>query len=737
MLHKAKYLIGALFGISVVVTQALAQWQTSPGNPQGQRQFSGVQINPDTIGGLDQLWRFDSGFSLKTDTVQATPIYTGTAIITVNLAGDVMALRPETGAVIWHTTLTSPVGRRGMTFVSDPQTGQGYLFVPTGDGVVSLNAETGDILQKFDSGLSLLQPYIADNRLFVATLRDGIKAFDRTTGAMIWQRSVSTDYRTIRIWSGFSYDEKNNMLFVVTSNPGGLTGQTDAKDDLSVSLVAIDAGTGKIQWHYQHIKQDIWDLDLVGNPVILHDALIDGMVEADDVVIALSKTGEILVLRISDGTTPLPNAIRKVPVAPAPTNTASPTADRQNLADWPTPIGAITLNLEEDFSHLPEDGAAYVRAKLRHAKSGWYLATSPDYDLVMYGLHGGPEWPGAALSLREGGADLLVPFNRNPWILRIIYTDTHFQKWQDRLEPLDDVVNSWDSLSRWVADCWQTPFSCDNRDTAARTSGQLSRWSQRDWLDGKRQSKASASLYPRLPGAISHPAYQAQCSQCHGVARQGAYQSEFFGDGFYPSLIGLHSTHKWPSVDTARKVIDLHKEFDIDLDISSKTYTAMMTHFRTMDEMAFQQGRFKRKGLWQLILDNNGLPATTPPWGGLASVNLNSGAHNWSVPLGVRSTGASLPAIDGDINFGGVMTTASGIGFATGTPDSMVRAFNMADGSLLWKGRLPYAGSAPPMGFNHRGCDMIVVTATGGRFVGFQGNGDSTIAFKLRDCIFQ
>ena len=36
-----------------------------------------------------------------------------------------------------------------------------------------------------------------------------------------------------------------------------------------------------------------------------------------------------------------------------------------------------------------------MKNKLRHAKSGFYIPTSVNHDVVLYGLHGGAEWPGA------------------------------------------------------------------------------------------------------------------------------------------------------------------------------------------------------------------------------------------------------------------------------------------------------------------------------------------------------
>ena len=40
-----------------------------------------------------------------------------------------------------------------------------------------------------------------------------------------------------------------------------------------------------------------------------------------------------------------------------------------------------------------------------------------------------------------------------------------------------------------------------------------------------------------------------------------------------------------------------------------------------------------------------------------------------------------------------------------------------------------------PMAFNYKGCD-IIFTSTGGRYVGYQKNGDTTIAYKLNNCSF-
>ena len=49
---------------------------------------------------------------------------------------------------------------------------------------------------------------------------------------------------------------------------------------------------------------------------------------------------------------------------------------------------------------------------------------------------------------------------------------------------------------------------------------------------------------------------------------------------------------------------------------------------------------------------------------------------------------------------------------------------------------LPFSGSTAPMAFSYKGCEAIVFTATGGRYVGYKKNRDSTVAYKLKDCEF-
>ena len=127
-----------------------------------------------------------------------------------------------------------------------------------------------------------------------------------------------------------------------------------------------------------------------------------------------------------------------------------------------------------------------------------------------------------------------------------------------------------------------------------------------------------------------------------------------------------------------------------------------------------------------------GAPCTAPPWGRLVAVDLTRGAIAWSKPLGTSRDTAPWPFwdIQGSANFGGPLTTASGLTFIGATTDNFLRAFDTADGTELWKARLPAGGQATPMSYEIGGRQYVVIAAGGHAKVGTT-RGDYLVAFAL------
>ena len=72
-------------------------------------------------------------------------------------------------------------------------------------------------------------------------------------------------------WITGTYDPDLNLIYWGTGNPGpDMDGDVRPGDNLySCSLVALDADTGKLKWHYQFTPHDVHDWDAVGDPVLV------------------------------------------------------------------------------------------------------------------------------------------------------------------------------------------------------------------------------------------------------------------------------------------------------------------------------------------------------------------------------------------------------------------------------------------------------------------------------------
>jgi quinoprotein glucose dehydrogenase len=133
------------------------------------------------------------------------------------------------------------------------------------------------------------------------------------------------------------------------------------------------------------------------------------------------------------------------------------------------------------------------------------------------------------------------------------------------------------------------------------------------------------------------------------------------------------------------------------------------------------------------FLDPDGYPAVAPPWGTLSAINLNTGEYVWKIPLGeypelaaqgLRNTGTE--------NYGGPLVTAGGIVFIGATNfDKKFRAFDKSTGTLLWEANLPFSGNATPITYEVKGRQLVVIAAGGGKDLKSKSGG-VYVAFALK-----
>jgi quinoprotein glucose dehydrogenase len=700
-------------------------WFHSNGNYKAQKYSTLNAIHQTNLDKLQPAWVYNSGYISQTrNAVQTTPVFTGRSLITTSLDGNLIAIDPRLGKEKWRLKLPKPVGRRGITF---KQMLNPTLFVTTGKGVYAVNENTGKVdpsigLEgKFDTVLSLLPPIVTDDSVFIATNWFGMKSFDIHTGKQKWNTVFKSGSIIPRTWSGLSYDKEAGVLFIVTSNPGGIVGlNRKAKKDLSASLIAIDSKTGEILWSFQEVVHDLWDLELVGPPMIL-DIKKNG--KTWKVVYAFSKTGNIIALDRLTGKPVFPDSYRNVTVQKSDLVGVN-SAPTQKLFSRPTPFSTTVFDKKINLRGISGKRRKYIDFKMRSAKTGFFIPPSLNYDVVMFGLHGGAEWPGGAFDKKNN--QIILPSNRYPWILRLYYSDDVFSYINKKIKKFDVSDPSRKA----------PPNHKERLSTGEPCSSCHS--SKARWDSGKNFLSTDFSLaekiYHKLNLFNGSGLYKENCASCHGMARQGFIENEFFGDGYAPSLVGITLTEKKNLLGSVKDFKRVHQYTSEELNIDRLELEKIENYFLSLDNFLAKWNLLTINGKWQLLLDQDDLPASRTPWGRLTAIDVGSGKRNWQVPFGQRGDSSGSKIGPGDINFGGVLVTASGITFATGTPDKMIRAYNSRTGEELWRNQMPYAGSAPPMTFKYRGCQYVIATATGGRFVGFEKQGDATIAYRLDDC---
>jgi quinoprotein glucose dehydrogenase len=135
---------------------------------------------------------------------------------------------------------------------------------------------------------------------------------------------------------------------------------------------------------------------------------------------------------------------------------------------------------------------------------------------------------------------------------------------------------------------------------------------------------------------------------------------------------------------------------------------------------------------YKKFLDAEGFPAIAPPWGTLNAIDLNTGDYLWKIPFG------EYPALvergmknTGTENYGGPIVTAGGLLFIGATNfDKKFRAFDKSTGKLLWESTLPFAGNATPATYEVNGRQFVVIAAGGGKDPK-SGSGGVYVAFSL------
>jgi len=152
--------------------------------------------------------------------------------------------------------------------------------------------------------------------------------------------------------------------------------------------------------------------------------------------------------------------------------------------------------------------------------------------------------------------------------------------------------------------------------------------------------------------------------------------------------------------------------------------------FTLTDAPEGESYRYQVNG-YPFLNDQDGYPASKPPWGELLCLDLATAEYRWRKPLGEHAelTAKGIPPT-GTFNIGGSIATQGGLVFIGGTQDEKFRAFDSETGETLWEHQLEAGGYATPCTYSVDGRQYVVIAA-GGAGKPKTKSGDQFVAFAL------
>ena len=280
-------------------------WLMYWGDYQGTHYSALNQITPDNVRRLRAAWSFPilGGNSV----LEATPIVVDGIMYTTGSGNPatVTAIDARSGRQIWRWTRQQKVVNpyeinpfaRGVAMLGN------RLFVGTLDGMLlALDARTGQplweapIVDTMD-GSSITSPPLVLKDMVITGMTGGeyatrgfLDAYDAATGKRRWRfytipaagefgndtwKGDSWKTGGGPTWMPGSYDPELNLIYWAVGNPApefDRTARGEMDNLFSNSVVALDADTGQLKWHYQFTPDDGHDWDSVQDMVLVDRA---------------------------------------------------------------------------------------------------------------------------------------------------------------------------------------------------------------------------------------------------------------------------------------------------------------------------------------------------------------------------------------------------------------------------------------------------------------------------------
>ncbi|NNE76360.1 MAG: PQQ-binding-like beta-propeller repeat protein, partial [Pricia sp.] len=340
-------------------SEARTDWPVYLGGNSGLQYSPLEQINKENVKRLKVAWEFATGDADRDDKTQ---IQCNAIIIDGILYGSspklkIFALNAKNGEKLWMFDPNAQVNfgmnvNRGVAYWKEGEAER--IFFTAGPELFCLDAKTGRLVNDFgqDGKVSLKEGLGKQAQdLYVVSTSPGVifndkiilgtrvsenadaapgtvQAFNVKTGALewtfhtiplpgepgyeTWPEGAFKEIGGANAWAGMSLDEERGTIYIPTGSASFdfWGGNRHGNNLYANCILALNAETGELIWHFQTVHHDIWDRDVPSPPALVtvkHEG------RSIDAVAQHTKSGFVFLLDRETGKSLFPIEERAVP----------------------------------------------------------------------------------------------------------------------------------------------------------------------------------------------------------------------------------------------------------------------------------------------------------------------------------------------------------------------------------------------------------------------------------------
>lgn len=688
-------------------------WSEYLGGPDAAHYSPLKQLTPGNVKNLEVAWSYETGDSLS---------YTFCPMVVDNIAyvaaknGALVALDATTGRELWvHNfagggRFSGIAGQRGANYWESKDGTDRRILVTSGGMLHAINAKTGELVDSFaDHGKLDLKIGIDRATVPLASRSAGrvfenliilgsatgegylappgdIRAFDILTGKLAWvfhtiPRPGEFGYDTwpkdaykymggVDVWGEISVDVKRGIVYLPTASAKYelYGGDRPGNNLYADSLLALDARTGKLQWHFQTVHHDLWDCDPDAAPQLVtvkHEG------RTVDAVALASKNGFLYVFDRVTGKPLWPIEERPVPKSDVPGEVASPTQPFPTVVPPFTRQGMTVKDMYTAF--MTDEEKAWWTERLTKSHTGFYTPPALGDTILMPSVNGGALFFGSGADPANGVVFVLG--KDMPSILKLV--------------PAGESTGS--------------------------NAGNLIPDRPRP---GRGAPPVAAQITAERRGRT---VYEQSCQMCHGPELKGERGPQIDNA---VNRLGAEATRNvvlqgkggMPPMAVAPPMLDLLMAFLTKPDAAPPGTAApaiMLSGGRGRGEPPYPEGVTPPPSRYKTGYGNEPY-VITPPWSQITAYDLNTGKIKWQTPYGDLPEAGPSDKLRGNVYpKSGFAVTAGGLVLFAGN-DSKLYALDKDTGKVLATKDLPNGSLGVPAVYEVNGREYVLLAVAGG-----------------------